>query len=66
MQLPILIANAGSVARREAYFGEGFGSILLTNFQCTGAETRLQDCPYTTQNTCVHSADAGVTCVGEF
>ena len=55
----------GSVARRSAYFEEGIGPVQFTNFQCDGTETRLRDCPYTMQNTCTHSADAGVTCVGE-
>ena len=56
----------GSVARRSAYFDEGFGPVQFTSFQCNGTESRLQDCPYTTQNTCTHSTDAGVTCVGEY
>ena len=55
----------GSVARRSAYFDEGFGPVQFTSFQCNGTETRLQDCPYTTQNSCTHSADAGATCVGK-
>ena len=60
-----LIINIGSVARRSAYFEEGIGPVQFTNFQCNGTETRLRDCPYTMQNTCTHSADAGVTCVSE-
>ena len=60
-----LIIIVGSVARRSAYFDEGFGPVQFTSFQCNGTETRLRDCPYTTQNSCTHSADAGVTCVGE-
>ena len=61
-----LITRAGSVAHRSAYFDEGFGPVQFTNFLCNGTEIRLRDCPYTTQNTCTHSSDAGVTCVGEF
>ena len=56
----------GSVARGSAYFDEGFGPVQFTSFLCNGTEIRLRDCPYTTQNTCTHSSDAGVTCVGEF
>ena len=56
----------GSVARRSAYFDEGFGPVQFTSFQCNGTETRIQDCPYTIENSCTHSADAGVTCVGEY
>ena len=54
----------GSVSRRSAYFDEGFGPVQFTGFQCSGTETRLQDCMYTQENTCAHSSDAGVTCVG--
>ena len=56
----------GSVARRSAYFDEGFGPVQYTSVQCNGTETRIQDCPYTIENSCTHSADAGVTCVGEY
>ena len=58
--------HVGSVARRSAYFSQGFGPVQVTSFLCDGTETRLQDCPYTTQNSCTHSADAGATCVGKF
>ena len=61
----VVVIFSGSVARRSAYFDEGFGPVQFTSFQCNGTETRLQDCPYTIQNTCTHSTDAGVTCVGE-
>ena len=60
----ITIAKIGTVSRRSAYFDEGFGPVQFTTFQCTGTETRLQDCTYTQQNSCTHSSDAGVTCVG--
>ena len=58
------LINTGSVSRRSAYFDEGFGPVQFTGFQCNGTETRLQDCTYTRQNSCTHSSDAGVTCVG--
>ena len=60
----ILVLFLGSVSRRSAYFDEGFGPVQFTSVQCDGTETRLQDCAYTTENTCTHSTDAGVTCVG--
>jgi deleted-in-malignant-brain-tumors protein 1 len=59
------VTHIGSVARRSAYFDEGFGPVQFTSVQCNGTETTLQDCAYTIQNSCTHSADAGVTCVGE-
>lgn len=54
----------GAIARTNAFFGAGTGSILLDNVGCTGTEIRLVDC----QNNgigvhnCVHGEDAGVTC----
>ena len=60
----VVLHFIGSVSRRSAYFDEGFGPVQFTGFQCSGTETRLRDCTYTQENTCTHSADAGVTCVG--
>ena len=59
------ITHAGSVARHSEWFGEGFGPVQFTSFQCDGTETRIQDCPYTTQNNCTHSTDAGISCVSK-
>lgn len=53
-----------TVARREAFFGPGIGTILLDNLKCTGAEASLQECSHISWNVhnCDHSEDAGVTC----
>ena len=51
----------GSIALRSASFGQGTVPIAITNVGCTGHEARLLDCPHT-ENTCSHSADAGVRC----
>ena len=59
---------AGSVARRGAYFGSSsYGPVSVGNTQCSGSETRLQDCDLsqTPGSACTHSQDAGVTCVGK-
>ena len=48
--------------RLSAYFGQGTGSILRQYLRCTGTESRLVDCP-TSSSSCVHSEDAGVTCL---
>ena len=58
----------GSVARRGAYYGSSsYGPISIGNTQCSGSETRLQDCglSQTPGSACTHSQDAGVTCVGK-
>ena len=53
----------GSIARTRAFFGAGTGNIFLDDVQCTGTEAVLSDCQVSTTHNCVHSEDAGVTCV---
>ena len=47
-----------------AYFGTGFGSIILDNLHCTGNEVSLFSCPHNgiKKHNCVHREDAGVVC----
>ena len=54
----------GAQARGNAAFGQGSGTILLDDVRCTGTESRLRNCTYTTRHNCAHSEDAGVVCVG--
>ena len=56
---------AGAVARSRAYFGQGDGPIQIDNVQCTGTESRLQDCPLLRTHNCAHSEDAGVECISK-
>ena len=58
----------GSVSRRAAYFGSSsYGPVSIGSIQCSGSETRLQDCglSQTPGSACTHSRDAGITCVGK-
>ena len=57
--------HAGATAVYRAFYGYGTGPILLDDVFCTGAETRLWDCPIRYRvgaHNCDHSEDAGVRC----
>ena len=63
-----IIYYSGSVSRRAAYFGSSsYGPVSIGSIQCSGSETRLQDCGLSQSpgSACTHSQDAGVTCVGK-
>lgn len=55
-------------AYASAYYGNGTGNILMDNVLCTGSESSLKDCSYSTSvnSLCTHSQDAGVACGGKF
>ena len=61
--------TSGAIARGSAYFGQGSGSILLDNVQCTGNETSIFSCSHNSigSHNCDHRKDAGVVCLeGEY
>ena len=58
-----IFLHKGSIARVRAYFGQGRIPILLDNVACSGTESRLIDCTYSSHTLdCDHGEDAGVTC----
>ena len=52
----------GAQAYNFAFFGAGTGPINLDDVQCTGNESFLVNCTYTTNHNCFHFEDAGVSC----
>ena len=54
-----------ATAYSSAHFGQGNGSIVLDDVTCVGNESRLVDCQYTANHSCVHSEDAGISCKHE-
>ena len=56
----------GARAYLSAYFGQGVGDIHMTYVRCTGTESRLLSCSYSTPSrySCSHYEDAGVRCPG--
>ena len=56
--------HLGATHHSDAYFGQGIGQILLDNVGCSGLETKLVSCSYTTPTSSdYHSEDAGVSCI---
>ena len=60
--------TTGAQAFSVAAFGQGIGSIVLTDVSCTGSEERLSSCPQFILRDrgtgCGHSEDASVRCLG--
>ncbi|KAJ8034474.1 Galectin-3-binding protein [Holothuria leucospilota] len=59
--------NAAYAAPKDAFFGEGSGSIWGEVIQCTGEETSISRCSYRypAPDYCYHRSDAGVVCGGK-
>ena len=59
--------TGAKATRKNAYFGQGSGPILLQmryNGACTGKESYIWDCSHRGWNNaaCIHSYDVGVEC----
>ena len=54
----------GAQGLPSAFYGEGNGTILLDDVQCSGTEARLIDCPSQPigLHNCSHAEDASVIC----
>ena len=68
LRVHLLPPSAGGRAYSNAHFGAGSGPIFLDDVQCTSSDSKLLECsssPVLMHN-CLHSADAGVRCEGEF
>ncbi|KAJ8047467.1 Neurotrypsin [Holothuria leucospilota] len=60
-------STQGATALPQATLGEGIGSIWSQNIECTGIETRLQDCTRTNlRRVCNHGVRVRCFLEGEF
>ena len=54
--------GAAEIFFAAAPFGPGAGAISVDDIACSGAESGLLDCAFSTANDCTHFEDAGVRC----
>ncbi|XP_067683986.1 galectin-3-binding protein B-like [Haliotis asinina] len=59
------LPSDNAVFKSSAFYGQGSGSILLDNVQCTGDELYLSQCCHQdwTSHNCNHGEDVGVDCM---
>ena len=57
-----------SVLAAHVKYGEGGGTVWMSNLACIGSESSISECPHIGwgQTSCSHSQDAGVTCGSEY
>ena len=53
-----------ATAHRDAYYGQGNGTIWLDDVSCSGCESNLVNCSNSgwANDDCTHSEDVGVEC----
>lgn len=57
------ILGSSTVGAANIVYGEGLGPIGLYSLRCTGNESRITDCQYSTPTSaCSHRYDGGVRC----
>ena len=64
--IPLVNSIVDAVPFRNAFYGNGSGTIFLDNVICQGTESSLLDCTTNPigEHNCDHSEDAGVRCEG--
>ena len=57
-----------SVLAAHVKYGEGSGTVWMSNLACSGSESNIRECPHIGwgETSCSHSQDAGVTCGSEW
>ena len=53
---------SGAIALSNAHFGQGSDDIVMDDVACSGSESKLTYCSYSSSHNCVHQEDASVQC----
>jgi hypothetical protein len=54
--------SSGATALSNAHFGQGSDDIVMDDVACSGSESKLTYCSYTSSHNCGHNEDASVQC----
>ena len=58
-----VFVHVDAQAYTSAFFGEGYGPVLLDYVNCNGDEASLLNCEHADTTMCHHNSDAGVDCL---
>ncbi|KAK7488811.1 hypothetical protein BaRGS_00019946, partial [Batillaria attramentaria] len=60
----IILKTANPKVRKEAFYGQGDGIVLMSDLNCQGSEVTVQDCQRKqhSEHACTHEQDVGVIC----